>query len=142
MVVIVIMSPLPNSALASACLFFAFAGDLPAIVLHCESSDRTQIERLDATPPLDQLLVAAHHDVPRFPYWEHVGMVGMGSGVYLGSGWVLTSAHVGCYPFKMGDGSYYPPHYPTWRILRNPDGSKSDVAIFRVKVDDPQSSLA
>jgi len=69
-------------------------------------------------------------------------MVGMGSGIYLGDGYVLTSAHVGCHPFRMGDGSNYKPHYASWRILDGPAGSKSDLAIFRVEISDTRSSLA
>lgn len=81
-------------------------------------------------------------NLPDFPYMGHIGMVGKGSGVYLGNGYVLTSAHVGCYPFRMSDGSIYKPSYDTWRVLKNPDGGKSDLAIFRVKVGDANSSLA
>ncbi len=73
--------------------------------------------------------------VSSFPYWDHVGTVGMGSGIYLGEGRVLTSAHVGCFPFRMHDGSVYQPDYASWRFLRNANGSKSDLAIFEVRFD-------
>lgn len=98
--------------------------------------------------PLNEFLKAKNkkskkkRELPDFPYMDHVGMVGKGSGIYLGNGYVLTSAHVGCYPFRMGDGSHYKPVYSTWRVLRNADGGKSDLAVFRVKVDDASSSLA
>ncbi len=76
--------------------------------------------------------------IPAFPYWKHVGSVGMGSGIYLGDGYVLTSAHVGCYPFSLHDGSHYEPDYASWSVLKNADGSHSDLALFRVQV--PASS--
>jgi len=72
--------------------------------------------------------------VPAFPYWDHVGSVGMGSGIYLGNGYVLTSAHVGCYPFCFHDGSHYEPDYASWTVLKNADGSRSDLALFRIQV--------
>ncbi len=76
------------------------------------------------------------------PYWEHVGMVGLGSGVYLGDGYVLTSAHVGCHPFLMANGTYYRPDYKTWRLLTNSDGGESDLAVFRVKIGEGDSGLS
>ncbi|CAN5845738.1 hypothetical protein BH11VER1_BH11VER1_23400 [soil metagenome] len=79
---------------------------------------------------------------PTFPYWEHVGMVGKGSGVYLGDGWVITSAHVGCFPFLMSDGSNYKPVYSTWKVLTGTDGAKSDLAVFQVLIPDKSSRLA
>lgn len=82
---------------------------------------------------LNQAIRAEFSGVKEFPYWDHVGMVGLGSGIYLGDGCVLTSAHVGCFPFRMHDGSAYEPDYKTWRVLRNEGGTKSDLAVFRVR---------
>lgn len=76
-----------------------------------------------------------------FPFWDNVGSVGLGTGVYLGNGWVLTSAHVGCLPFKHADGTSYRPITETWRVLVNPDGSKSDLALFRVEAGGDASAL-
>lgn len=90
---------------------------------------------------LNEALAAEFPEVGRFPYWDHVGMVGMGSGIYLGNGCVITSAHVGCYPFRMHDGTSYEPDYQSWAILRNADNTQSDLAVFRVRVDS-FSSLA
>lgn len=140
MVSIVFMFPLRHF-LNLVLFVFAFAGESSAIVLHRQGPGGAANERLDDVPPIERMVLTSQQDTPAFPYWDHVGMVGLGSGVYLGDGWVLTSAHVGCYPFKMGDGTVYRADYPTWRILRNPDGSKSDLAVFRVKVD-AQSALA
>lgn len=90
---------------------------------------------------LNRILDAEFAGVASFTYWNHIGMVGMGSGVYLGEGRVLTSAHVGCFPFRMHDGSIYQPDYASWRVLTNADGSKSDLAVFTVQFD-AASSLA
>lgn len=79
--------------------------------------------------------------IPDFKYMDHVGMVGKGSGIYLGNGYVLTSAHVGCYPFRMSDGSTYKPSYDSWRVLKNPDGGKSDLAVFKVDTGGADTTL-
>lgn len=76
-----------------------------------------------------------------FPYWENIGTVGMGTGLYLGDGWVLTSTHVGCLPFVLSDGSVYRPIAGTWQSLKNADGSKSDVAVFQVNQGESDSLL-
>jgi hypothetical protein len=67
----------------------------------------------------------------------------MGSGVYLGDGYVLTSAHVGCYPFRMTDGSFYQPDYKSWTVLQDGTGGRSDLAIFKVSFssDSPLAKL-
>ncbi|MEN8713927.1 MAG: hypothetical protein ABF384_03380 [Verrucomicrobiales bacterium] len=77
-----------------------------------------------------------------FDLWKHVGQVGMGSGIYLGEGYVLTSAHVGCFPFQMFDGSVYHPDHKTWHVVSEEHGVTSDLAIYKVKIPDPDSSLA
>lgn len=81
-------------------------------------------------------------DLSGFGFWKHVGKVGMGSGIYLGDGYVLTSAHVGCYPFQIFDGSFYRPDYTSWRILELENGTKSDLAVFRVEIPNGFSTLA
>lgn len=114
--------------------------DAPAIIIHNEvAGGGGEIGHIVANNPA---LQGTEGSVPAFSYGEHVGMVGMGSGIYLGDGYVLTSAHVGCHPFRMGDESNYKPHYASWRILDGPAGSKSDLAIFRVEISDTRSSLA
>ncbi|WP_131990111.1 hypothetical protein [Chthoniobacter flavus] len=90
---------------------------------------------------LNRVISSELASVGAFPYWKHVGTVGMGSGVYLGDGFVLTSTHVGCYPFCLGDGTHYEPDYASWTVLKNSDGSRSDLALFRVHVP-ASSSLA
>ncbi len=107
--------------------------------LHTDGAPVSQVER--QRDGLDRVLGTEFAGVASFPYWDHIGMAGMGSGVYLGDGRVLTSAHVGCFPFRMHDGSFYQPDYATWRILENKDGSKSDLAVFQVTFE-KSSSLA
>jgi len=87
---------------------------------------------------LNQAIGTEFAGITEFPYWDHVGMVGMGSGTYLGNGYVLTSAHVGCFPFRMHDGSTYEPDYKSWCVISNGTGTKSDLAVFRVRY--PKSS--
>lgn len=87
---------------------------------------------------LNRVLKAEFSGLASFPFWQHVGMVGMGSGVYLGDGQVLTSAHVGCHPFQSAQGKVHAPVAGTWRVLANEDGSASDLAIFKIEV--PQGS--
>lgn len=90
---------------------------------------------------LDKVIQSRVPDSEGFPFWKHIGMVGMGSGVYLGDGFVMTCAHVGCYPFRMADGSYYKPDYKSWRVLENDGGNSPDIAIYRVSYG-KDSSLA
>lgn len=80
-------------------------------------------------------------DTSGFEFWKHIGRVGMGSGIYLGNGYVLTSAHVGCYPFQMFDGSFYRPDHQSWEILKQENGTESDLAIFRVTISGESSEL-
>lgn len=40
------------------------------------------------------------------PGWANVGVLGIGSGVYLGDGWVLTAAHVGGGSIVLNGGTY------------------------------------
>lgn len=114
-----------------------------AIVLHHDGeSDGAAAQPENHAVTLNQALHIRRAGVPDFPYWEHVGMVGLGSGIYLGNGWVMTSAHVGCYPFKLSDGNPYQPVYRTWRVLQNPGGGKSDLAVFKVEIGGETSQLA
>ena len=43
---------------------------------------------------------------PDDPGWANVGMLGIGTGVYLGNGWVLTAAHVGGGSIVLNGGTY------------------------------------
>lgn len=99
-------------------------------------------EGLDEPYRLTDCTISDERSTKGVPYWEHVGMVGLGSGVYLGDGYVLTSAHVGCHPFLLENGTHYIPVYETWRILTNSDGGESDLAVFRVKIGEGDLGLS
>ncbi len=43
---------------------------------------------------------------PDDPGWANVGIRGIGTGVYLGAGWVLTASHVGGGEILLGSGTY------------------------------------
>ncbi len=43
---------------------------------------------------------------PDDPGWANVGVLGVGTGVYLGNGWVLTAAHVGGGSIVLNGGTY------------------------------------
>lgn len=73
---------------------------------------------------------------------QYVGRIGMGSGVYLGNGYVLTSAHVGCYPFQSEDGTIYRPDYSTWDVLSSENGESSDLAIFKIEFPHGDNALS
>jgi len=128
-----------SSLLAALCLTVT---NLHAIVL---SPDTIQVSGHRQPEAIPQAVLGVGADIgsqpTSFPFWENIGTVGMGTGLYLGNGWVLTSAHVGCLPFQLSDGSCYRPIKGTWHVMVNPDGSKSDLALFRVDEDGEMSAL-
>ncbi len=129
---------------ALALVSFSFRSEALVNNLSSDSAATTENSKIlseRTLTALNQVLSSQSAKMGNFPYWNHVGMVGMGSGIYLGDGYVLTSAHVGCYPFRMNDGSVYKPDYKTWKVFQNPNNSKSDLAIFRVSFEGA-SSLA
>ncbi len=123
------------------CIIFNLAAMLNAgaIVINTEAGPENDAAQIATMAPAIHGKLSM---VPKFNYWDHVGTVGMGSGVYLGGGYVLTSAHVGCHPFRMDDGSTYKPDYASWRILNDAAGCKGDLAIFRVEMGKATSPLA
>lgn len=126
--------------IAAAAAYLGLLATGHGIINHLpEASATAHIER--QADALNEILGSQFAGVAAFPYWDHVGMVGMGSGIYLGEGRVLTSAHVGCFPFRAHDGSIYQPSYSSWRVLKNANGSKSDLAVFEIEVG-ASSSLA
>ncbi len=68
-----------------------------------------------------------------FPFWMHVGKIERSTGVYLGSGYVLTAAHVGPGPFQLTDGSRYSAVRGSASFFKNSDGSTADLCLFRVE---------
>ncbi|QDU32305.1 hypothetical protein KS4_03370 [Poriferisphaera corsica] len=82
------------------------------------------------------------------PGWAHVGRMGTMSsdnatGVYLGNGWALTANHVGGKGSIMLGGSQYNALGGTGQQLLNPDGTLTDLYIFKlnIPVTDPIASL-
>jgi hypothetical protein len=119
-------------------LTFICATNAYAIVI---GEDAQQSPRHEQPQEIERAIKSVATPSSSFPYWGNVGMVGMGTGVYLGDGWVLTSTHVGCLPFKLSDGTIYRPLKGTWNVLSNSDGTRSDIAVFRVDIGDKQSSI-
>lgn len=77
------------------------------------------------------------NDVPNTSHecLKHIGKVGNGSGVYLGNGYVLTAAHVGCLPFIINN-VVYKPDYSSWTLLINENKTESDLGIFKIDIKD------
>lgn len=117
--------------------------DLHAIVLSPSTLQVSGHQHPESISPAASGMGMGEADVQptAFPFWENIGTVGMGTGLYLGDGWVLTSTHVGCLPFVLSDGSVYRPIAGTWQPLKNADGSKSDVAVFQVDQGESGSLL-
>jgi hypothetical protein len=62
--------------------------------------------------------------------WDNVGWVNGASGVYLGSGWVLTAAHVGAGNASLAGTTYA--YDGTSRRLTNANGSNTDLVVFHL----------
>lgn len=66
------------------------------------------------------------------PGWASVGAIGDLSGIHLGNGWMLTAAHVGIGPVRLGGHTFAP--VPGSAVpLQNPDGSAADLILFRLE---------
>lgn len=101
-------------------LVFMLAWGAPAAGVIIASGDGTQ----NASPPADD------------PGWDHVAALGGFSGVYLGSGWILTAGHVGARDAIIG-GDVYAPVPGSEIQLENPGTSpKADLVLFQI-VRDP-----
>ncbi|MDF1753971.1 MAG: hypothetical protein P1U89_14405 [Verrucomicrobiales bacterium] len=70
----------------------------------------------------------------KFPYWNRVGVVASGTGVYLGNGFVLTAGHVGPGHFVQKGGRLYPLVPNSARVYANSDGSLTDLCVFKVVI--------
>jgi len=66
-----------------------------------------------------------------FDGWDYVGKLNGLSGVYVGSGWVLTANHVGPGDFELG-GNTYPWVPGSQSRLENTDGTLADLLMFSV----------
>lgn len=66
------------------------------------------------------------------PGWNYLGYLNGASGIYLGSGWVLTAAHVGTGNFRLGGISYSPLSNSTVQITNASPGRTiyTDLIMF------------
>ena len=72
-----------------------------------------------------------------FPFFDHVGFQGSGSGVYLGNHWVLTAYHINGTGEPSGvrlQNVFYrrDANTPTIQLV-NPDNSLADLRLFRIE---------
>lgn len=117
-------------ALAGILFLFSFLAQAPALIVgQADGSAATPAEQADASRIND----AFGHDVIEFPYWQNIGTVGLGTGTYIGDGWVVTAAHVGCFPFVSSDGTIWKPIYDSYMVLHVDHDTHGDVAIFRLE---------
>jgi hypothetical protein len=75
------------------------------------------------------------------PGFDHVGLIGGLSGVYLGEGWVLTASHVGVGTFVLGGVPYEPIPGSSIR-LTNDSGADPDLLLFKLFERPPLPGLA
>ncbi len=77
---------------------------------------------------------------PDDPGWDHVGVRGGHTAVYIGNGWVITANHVGLGDVTLGGVLY--PHVPGSKVrLQNDDGSNTDCAVFQLDPAPPLPAL-
>ncbi len=65
------------------------------------------------------------------PGWAAVGFRGIGTGIYVGDGWVLTAAHVGSGPITLSGTTYFAAAGTDVR-LTNAGGSVADLLMYRL----------
>jgi hypothetical protein len=115
---------------------------LAAILLLCGSSRAVIINTAtgveNTTSPAN---TSAYSD---FPYWNNIGLLGVGTGIYLGNGWVLTADHVVSYgiPDILLNGTYYAPLANSTIQIGASSGSPADMAIFQLAPNPGLSSLS
>lgn len=68
------------------------------------------------------------------PGWENIGLLGTGTGIYLGAGWVLTTAQVGAGAISLGGLSYNASAGTTVQLTNNSSGKTNltDLILFRL----------
>jgi len=71
------------------------------------------------------------------PGWANVGVCDRWTAVYLGRGWALTAAHVGVSNVTL-EGTTYVADVKSRKRVRNPDGTTTDLLLFRI---DPEPDL-
>ena len=68
------------------------------------------------------------------PGWLNIGFLGVGTGIYLGEGWVLTASHVGAGTISLAGMSYAPLAGTTVQLTNNSPGKTAftDLIMFRL----------
>ena len=75
--------------------------------------------------------------------WANVGMLGIGSGVYLGDGWVLTAAHVGGGSIVLGGGTYAMQPGSGVRLTNGGEPGRASLTdLFMFRLTETPSGLA
>ena len=108
------------------------AAVLAIILSLCQSGWAVIINSADGTGNTDS--PANDPDYSDFPYWNNIGPDGVGTGIYLGNGWVLTADHVvssGIPNIVLNGVSYAPNGNPAIRITPSP-GNPADLAIYQL----------
>jgi hypothetical protein len=67
-----------------------------------------------------------------FPYWSHIAHHGVGTGVYLGWGWMMRPAHVWGDPVELNGQPYARDTSVSVRRIRNADNSNADLVVFKI----------
>ena len=121
-------------ALTGILFLFSFLASSPALIVgQADGSAADPAVQGDSTLINDAFEKnSAGRSVAEFSYWHNVGTVGLGTGTYIGDGWVITAAHVGCFPFVTSAGTVWKPDYATYKVLHLAGGTYEDIAIFRL----------
>ncbi len=108
-------------ALNLALIIFAASGSVGLVIEHEEDA-------LNSGAPADD------------PGWANVGVCNGWTAVYLGSGWVLTAAHVGASNIDL-EGTIYAADINSRERVYNPDGTAADLMLFRIDSEPDLPSL-
>jgi len=71
------------------------------------------------------------------PGWANIGILGGGTGIYLGSSWVLTASHVGAGSINLGGISYGALAGSTVQLTNSTPGKSllTDLIMFRIEAE-------
>lgn len=77
---------------------------------------------------------------PDDPAWANLGVLGVGTGIYLGDGWVVTAAHVGAGPIVLSGTTYAAQAGTTVQLTNGGAPGRSpltDLILFRLEALPP-----